>query len=172
MAVDATAGGAGWVDEFVLALAARGATDRWAGQQQAWVRELLAFAGGSVWEVRSADVDGWLARARDRGAGTQTRREMAQAVHRFYAFVEARHGRLVQEVTGRSVPRPVDEFNRPRRLAQVGVRIPPSAREMETLFQAWRASLPCTAGRGFLAADRDYVAALGHVPCSGVTVPG
>jgi hypothetical protein len=69
-----------------------------------------------------------------RGAGTQTRGQMAQAVHRFYAFVEARHGRLVQEVTGQRVPRPVDEFNRLRRLAQVGVRIPSSAREMETLF--------------------------------------
>ncbi|MEU1558503.1 tyrosine-type recombinase/integrase [Streptomyces scabiei] len=152
-------GGAGWVDEFVLALAARGATDRWVGQQRSWLGELLAFAQVPVWEVGPGDVDGWLAAARERGAGTVTRGQMAQAVYRFYAFVEARHGRLVEEVTGRAVPRPVDEFNRPRRLARVGVRIPPSAREMETLFQAWRASLPCTAGRGFLVAARDYVAA-------------
>ncbi|MER6958894.1 hypothetical protein [Streptomyces sp. NPDC000618] len=147
------------MDEFVLALAARGVTDRWAGRQRAWVCGLLAFAGGAVWEVRPADVDGWLAGARVRGAGTQTRREMAQAVYRFYAFVEARHGRLVEEVTGGPVPRPVDEFNRPRRLARVGVRLPPSAREAEALFKAWRAWLPRARGRGFLVAARDYVAA-------------
>ncbi|WP_329374419.1 hypothetical protein [Streptomyces sp. NBC_01483] len=136
------------MDEFVLALAARGVTDRWVGQQRAWVGGLLAFAQGPVWEVRPADVDGWLAGARERGAGTLTRGEMAQAVYRFYTFVEARHGRLVQEMTGRPVPRPVDEFNRPRRLARVGVRLPPSAWEAEALFQAWRAWLPRTQGRG------------------------
>lgn len=84
---------------------------------------------------------------------------MAQAVYRFYVFVGVRHGRLVQELTGRPVPQPVDEFNRPRRLARVGVRLPPSAREAEELFGAWRASLPRTPGRGFLVAARHYVAA-------------
>jgi hypothetical protein len=57
------------VDEFVLALAARGATDRWVGQQCAWVGELLAFAGCPVWGVRPVNVDGWLAVARGRGVG-------------------------------------------------------------------------------------------------------
>lgn len=45
MGAEVVAGEAGWLDEFVLALAARGVTDRWVGQQRAWVRELLAFAG-------------------------------------------------------------------------------------------------------------------------------
>ncbi|MGW3669190.1 tyrosine-type recombinase/integrase [Streptomyces sp. NPDC005141] len=40
------------------------------------------------------------------------------------------------------------EFNRPRRLARVGVCIPPSPGEIESLFQAWRAQLPRTAGAG------------------------
>ncbi|MGW1803080.1 hypothetical protein ACWCQN_46565 [Streptomyces sp. NPDC001984] len=75
------------------------------------------------------------------------------------AFVEGRHGRWVEEETGRPVPRPVDEFNRPRRLARVGVRIPPSAREVEALFQVWRTSLPRMQGPAFLVAARDYVAA-------------
>ncbi|WP_436942593.1 tyrosine-type recombinase/integrase [Streptomyces sp. SudanB66_2053] len=54
---------------------------------------------------------------------------------------------------------PVDEFNGPRRLAGVGVRIPPSPREVVLLFDVWRLSLPGVRGRGFLAAARDYVAA-------------
>lgn len=56
MAARADGGGVGWVDEFVLALAARGVTDGWVGQQRAWVCGLLAFAqvpvcvwGGCGW---------------------------------------------------------------------------------------------------------------------------
>ncbi|MFF8946725.1 tyrosine-type recombinase/integrase [Streptomyces sp. NPDC014864] len=159
MSAELWAGGAEWVDEFVLALAARGVTDRWVGQQRAWVRELLVFAGCPVWAVSPADVDGWLAAARVRGAGTQTRGQMAHAVLRFYVFVQARHGRDVEDVTGRPVVQPVDEFNRPRRLTRVGVRMPPSVREIEILFTAWRSHLPGVRGRGFLVAARDYVAA-------------
>ncbi|GAB2766861.1 site-specific integrase [Streptomyces bullii] len=152
------AGGAQWVDEFVLALAARGVTDRWVGQQRVWVRELLAFAGVPVWAVTPGDVDGWLDAARARGTGTQTRGQMAHAVHRFYAFLQTRHAQDIEGLTGRPVVQPVDEFNRPRRLDRVGVRIPPSAEEVETLFAAWRMSLPGVR-EGFLAAARDYVAA-------------
>lgn len=128
-------------------------------RQRAWVRGLLAFAGVPVWGVGPVDVDGWLAAARARGTGTQTRGQMAQAVHRFYDFVQIRHAQDVEAVTGRMVVQPVDEFNRPRRLARVGVRIPPSQGEVELLFSAWRLSLPGVRGRGFLAAARDYVAA-------------
>ncbi len=148
-----------WVDEFVLALAARGGMDRWAVQQRVWVEQLLAFAACPVWEVQPGDVDGWLVAARERGRGPQTRGQMAQAVYGFYAFVETRHGAWIRETAGRPVVCPVDEFNRPRCLARVGVRIPPSPSEVESLFQAWRAQLPRTAGAGFLAAARDYVAA-------------
>ncbi|MER5509304.1 hypothetical protein ABT052_28805 [Streptomyces sp. NPDC002766] len=56
----------------MLAQAARGATDRWVCQQRVWVCDLLAFASGAVWAVTAADVDGWLAAARARGAGPQT----------------------------------------------------------------------------------------------------
>ncbi|WP_461712383.1 hypothetical protein [Streptomyces sp. DSM 41013] len=159
MSVDLGLGGLGWVDEFVLALAARGATDRWVSRQRAWVRDLLAFAGVPVWGVGPGDVDGWLAAARARGAGPQTRGQMAQAVHRFYVFVQIRHAQDVQAVTGGAVVQPVDEFNRPRRLARVGVRVPPSEGEVELLFSSWRLSLPGVRGRGFLVAARDYVAA-------------
>ncbi|MGW3820535.1 hypothetical protein [Streptomyces sp. NPDC005046] len=133
------------MDEFVLALAARGVTDRWIVQQRVWVEQLLAFAACPVWEVQPGDVDGWLVAARGRGTGSQTRGLMAQAVYRFYAFVETRYGGRVREETGWPVVSPVDEFNRPRRLARVGVRIPPSPSEIESLFQAWRAQLPRTA---------------------------
>ncbi|MFF1594797.1 tyrosine-type recombinase/integrase [Streptomyces sp. NPDC058286] len=145
------------MDEFVLALAARGATDRWVGQQAAWVGELLAFAGCPVWGVRPVHVDGWLALARGRGVGASSRAQMAQAVGHFYAFLQARHGLLVRELTGGPVVQPVDEFNRPRRVAAV-VRVPPSAGEVQELFGAWRWWLP-SAGAGFLWAARDYVAA-------------
>ncbi|MEW2267731.1 tyrosine-type recombinase/integrase [Streptomyces sp. NPDC047868] len=84
---------------------------------------------------------------------------MARAVQRFYVFVEVRHGREVEAVTGGPVVQPVDEFNRPAGLARVGVRIPPSPGEVELLFGGWRASLPGLGGRGFLAGARDYVAA-------------
>ncbi|MFG3552494.1 tyrosine-type recombinase/integrase [Streptomyces sp. NPDC047725] len=129
------------------------------GQQRVWVRGLLAFARVPVWAVTPVDVDGWLAAARARGTGSQTCGQMAQAVHRFYVFVQVRHARDVEAAVGRPVVQPVDEFNRPRRLARVGVRIPPSAREVEVLFSAWRSSLPGVRGRGFLAGARDYVAA-------------
>ncbi|MEU9663536.1 tyrosine-type recombinase/integrase [Streptomyces chartreusis] len=147
------------MDEFVLALAARGATDRWVGQQQAWVRDLLAFAGVAAWAVTPADVDGWLAAARARGAGAQTRAQMAHTIRRFYSFVQTRYAPEVEAVTGRPVVQPVDEFNQPRLLARAGVRIPPSAEEVEALFSAWRSGLPGVRGRGFLVAARDYVAA-------------
>ncbi|QIY76485.1 hypothetical protein HEP84_54345 [Streptomyces sp. RLB1-33] len=83
---------------------------------------------------------------------------MAQAVYRFYAFVETRYGAWVREAVARPVVCPVDEFNRPRRLARVGVRIPPSAQEVEFLFTAWRYHLPSLRGTAFLTAARDYVA--------------
>ncbi|MFF3968080.1 tyrosine-type recombinase/integrase [Streptomyces griseorubiginosus] len=153
------AAGAVWVDEFVLALAARGVTDRWAVQQRAWVEQLLAFASCPVWEVGPTDVDGWLAAARERGTGPQRRGQMAHAVYRFYAFVETRHGAWIREMTGGPVVCPVDEFNRPSRLVRVGVRIPPTAGEVELLFTAWRFHLPGVRGPAFLAAARDYVAA-------------
>ncbi|MFE6946032.1 tyrosine-type recombinase/integrase [Streptomyces chartreusis] len=153
------AGGVRWVDEFVLALAARGVTDKWVGQQQAWVRELLAFAGSAAWAVTPADVDGWLAAARARGAGTQTRAQMAHTIHRFYSFLQTRYAPEVEAVTGRPVVQPVDEFNRPRLLARASVRILPSAEEVEALFAAWRSGLPGERGSRFLTAARDYVAA-------------
>ncbi|MGW2836139.1 tyrosine-type recombinase/integrase, partial [Streptomyces sp. NPDC001286] len=153
------AGGVGWVDEFVLALAARGATDKWVCQQRAWVGDLLGFAGVAVWAVTAADVDGWLAAARARGAGPQARAQMAHTVHRFYGFVQARHSKEVEAVTGRPVVQPVDEFNQPRRLARPRVRIPPSAGEVEALFAGWRAGLPGERGSRFLTGARDYVAA-------------
>ncbi|MGW3669534.1 hypothetical protein [Streptomyces sp. NPDC005141] len=68
----------------MLALAARGTTDKWVGQQRAWVNELLTFAQGPVRAVTPEDVDGWLAAARARGAGTQARAQMAHTIHRFY----------------------------------------------------------------------------------------
>jgi site-specific recombinase XerD len=147
------------VDEFVLALAARGTTDRWVGQQRAWVRELLAFAQGPVWAVTPADVDGWLAAARARGAGTQSRAQMAHTIHRFYSFLQTRHARDVEEATGRPLVQPVDEFNQPRLLARAHVRIPPSAEEVDALFIAWRSGLPGERGSSFLTGARDYVAA-------------
>ncbi|MFF7205360.1 tyrosine-type recombinase/integrase [Streptomyces sp. NPDC008141] len=126
-------------------------------QQAVWVGELLECAGCAVWEVRPGDVDGWLAGARRRGVAGGTVLLMAQAVYRFYVFVQARYGRVVEEVSGRAVVQPVDEFNRPRRVVTM-VRVPPSAGEVEALFEAWRRSLP-SAGAGFLPAARDYVAA-------------
>ncbi|MET9412542.1 hypothetical protein ABZX90_43645 [Streptomyces sp. NPDC002935] len=113
MSADLRAGGMSWVDEFVLALAARGVTDRWVVQQRVWVEQLLAFAACPVWEVQPGDVDGWLVAARGRGTGPQTRGLMAQAVYRFYAFVETRYGAWVREAAGRRVVCPVDEFAPP-----------------------------------------------------------
>ncbi|MFE1029995.1 tyrosine-type recombinase/integrase [Streptomyces sp. NPDC058818] len=84
---------------------------------------------------------------------------MAQAVHRFYVFVRVRHAGEVEAVTGGPVVQPVDEFNRPSRFARVGVRIPPSVGEVESLFGGWRSSLPGVGGRAFLVGARDYVAA-------------
>ncbi|MFJ4633983.1 tyrosine-type recombinase/integrase [Streptomyces sp. NPDC088847] len=159
MGADLRAGGGWWVDEFVLALAARGVTDRWVVQQRVWIEELMVFASCPVWEVEPADVDGWLVAARVRGTGPQTRGQMVQAVYRFYAFVETRYGAWVREAAGRPVVCPVDEFNRPRRLARVGVRVPPSLQEVEVLFTAWRFSLPGLRGAAFLSGARDYVAA-------------
>ncbi|WAU82251.1 hypothetical protein O1Q96_22315 [Streptomyces sp. Qhu-G9] len=147
------------MDEFVLALGGRGATDRWVAQQRAWVHELLAFAQGPVWAVTPADVDGWLAAARARGARTQTRAQMAHTVARFYGFLQVRHAHDVEEITGRPLVQPVDEFNQPRLLARVHVRVPPSAGEVEALFTGWRSGLPGLRGTAFLTGARDYVAA-------------
>ncbi|MFD8615353.1 hypothetical protein ACFV09_41815 [Streptomyces sp. NPDC059631] len=60
MSADLRTGGTSSVDEFVLALAARGVTDRWAVQQRAWIEQLLAFAARPVWgSSLPMSTDGW-----------------------------------------------------------------------------------------------------------------
>lgn len=58
-----------------------------------------------------------------------------------------RYGRVMEEVSGRALVQPVDECSRPRRVVTM-VRVPPSAGEVEALFEGWRWSLP-SAGAGF-----------------------
>ena len=75
----------------------------------------------------------------------------------FFDFLLSRYQTDIHTLTAVVVMQPIDEFNRPAKADYRAVRVPPSADEVETLFTAWRESLP--SARKYLPAARDYLAA-------------
>ena len=146
------------VDQYALALAAGGVTDRHIAADRAVIFELIEFLGRYVWTATPEDGDRFLVwLRRDRGQARSTVESKARTVARFFEFVIARYQGDIHALADCVVVQPVDEFNRPPRSEYGEGRVPPAAQEIDVLFSAWREALPHA--RKYLPAARDYMAA-------------
>ena len=98
-----------------------------------------------------------LAQQRRMGLSVSTRAGKAGALAGFFEFVIARYQGDIRRATGVVVEQPIDEFNRQSGASLGKVRVPPSDEEIDSLFTAWRGSVP--QARKYLPAARDYFAA-------------
>lgn len=146
------------VDQFALSMVGAGIADRTVAEYRAALFDFIHFFGRPVWTAQPTDVDRYLAHLRrTRRLARQTVRGRAFTLAGFFDFLISRHQGDIHALTGHLVTQPIDEFNRPARSDYCSVRVPPAEDEIETLFKAWRASLP--EARKFLPAARDYLAA-------------
>ena len=146
------------VDQYALALAGGGMSDRHIAADRAVLFELIEFLGRPVWTATAEDGDRflvWLRRERRHARSTIVSK--ARTVARFFEFVIARYQGDVHALTGCVVAQPIDEFNRPPAPAVGAGRVPPSDVEVESLFREWRETLPDA--RKYKVAARDYLAA-------------
>jgi len=145
-------------DQYALAMAAAGVSDRHVAQDRGIVFEFARFLGEPVWTVGPEDVDRYLARLRkDRGQAKITVQHKAWALAQFFEFLIARYQGDIHALTRHVLIQPVDEYNRPAKADYGQPRVPPSEEETERLFSAWRSALP--AARKYLPAARGYLAA-------------
>jgi hypothetical protein len=146
------------VDQWVLALAGAGLSDSHVAGERAAVVEFVRFVGRPLWTVRPDDADRWLRTLRVTESQARTTiKDKAQGVARFYSFLIARYQGDIHALTGAVIGQPIDEFNRPGKADYGTPRVPPAEEEIDTLFTAWRESLPTA--RKYLPAARAYLAA-------------
>ncbi len=146
------------IDQWSLALAASGVVDSTVLRERGAVIEFTRFLGRHLWTAGPHDADRWLRylRVQQRQAAS-TVRGKAGSIGRFYEFVLARYEGTIRRATGVLVEQPIDEFNRQSGASLAKVRVPPSDEEIDSLFTAWRGSIP--QARKYLPAARDYFAA-------------
>jgi site-specific recombinase XerD len=146
------------VDQYALAMAAAGVSDRHVAQDRAVIFEFVRFLGGPVWATGPEDIDRYLAWLRKtRGQAKTTVQHKAWALAQFFDFLIIRYQGDIHALTGYVLTQPIDEYNRPRKADYGTPRIPPSEQEVDALFGDWGAALP--SARKYLPAARDYVAA-------------
>jgi site-specific recombinase XerD len=147
------------IDQFALACSASGTSDQVVAADRAVVMEFVRFLDRPVWMGEAADADRYLLwLRRDRSQARSTIRGKACVLGRFFDFLIFRYQGDIHAVFGRVLVQPIDEFNKPTQPARVGqLRVPPSAPEVQALFEGWCEVLP--EARKFLPAARDYVAA-------------
>lgn len=146
------------VDQYALAMAGAGITDKHVSNHRAAVFEFARFVGRPVWTITAEDADRFLLYLRkDRAQAKSTVQQKAWKLAQFFDFLVFRYQGDLHALTGFVVAQPIDEYNRPAK-ADYGVsRIPPAQDEVDTLFSAWRTALP--EARKYLPAARDYLAA-------------
>jgi len=146
------------VDQYALAMAGSGITDRHVSHQRAVLFEFIRFLNRPVWTAESADADRYLVWLRTEQRQAQgTLFSKAAFLRQFFDFLVLRYQGDIHALTGHVVSRPIDEFNRPSKPYQEVPRVPPSEAEVDALFAGWRQALPHA--RKFLPAARDYLAA-------------
>jgi len=146
------------VDQYALAVAGAGATDRYVGNDRAVVFEFIRFLGRPVWTAGTEDADRFLVwLRRDRRLAGSTVQSKAWTIARFFEFVIGRYQGDIHALAGCVVSQPIDEFNRPAKAEYGAPKVPPADDEVELLFAAWRGALPDA--RKYLPAARDYLAA-------------
>ncbi|REF00545.1 tyrosine-type recombinase/integrase [Thermomonospora umbrina] len=145
------------IDQFALACAGAGITDRYISEERSMIFGFLKAVGRPLWEVGPADADGFLVGQRKAGLAPSTVSGKAQTLARFYDFLLARYQGDVHALTGYVLVQPIDEWNRPPDTSRQLIRVPPRDDEIDRLFREWREALPNA--RKFLPAARDYMAA-------------
>jgi site-specific recombinase XerD len=146
------------VDQYALAMAAAGISDRHVGQDRSVLFEFIRFLGRPVWTTVPEDADRYLTYLRrDRGQAKTTVQGKAWTLAQFFDFLVARYQGDIHACTGCVLTQPIDEFNRPAKAEYGSPRVPPGETEIDTLFTAWREALP--SARKYLPAARDYLAA-------------
>jgi site-specific recombinase XerD len=146
------------VDQYALAMAAAGVSDRHVAQDRSIIFEFARFLGQPVWSTEPEDMDRYLAWLRKTRAQAKTTvQHKAWALAQFFDFLVVRYQGDVHALTGCVVSQPVDEYNRPAKADYGAPRVPPPEDEVNALFAAWRAALP--GARKYLPAARDYMAA-------------
>ena len=146
------------VDQYSLASAGAGVTDKHVAAERAVAFEFTRFLGRPLWTAGPEDLDRFLVHLRrDRGLARGTVARRAATLARLFDFLLARYQGDIHALTGCVLVQPVDEFNRPAKADYGAPRVPPADDEVERLFAGWRQALPGT--RKFLPAARDYLAA-------------
>jgi len=146
------------VDQYALAMAASGVSDRYVSMHRAVLFEFIEFVGRPVWTVQTEDADRYLVWLRtEQRLAAGTRFAKAGVLRQFFEFLVLRYEGDVRQLTGHVLSQPIDEFNKPTKPYHHVARVPPSEVEVEALFAAWREALP--QARKFLPAARDYLAA-------------
>jgi site-specific recombinase XerD len=146
------------VDQYALAMAAAGVSDRHVAQDRAVVFEFVRFLGQPVWTTEPEHLDRYLAYLRKtRGQAKTTVQHKAWALAQFFDFLITRYQGDIHVLTGCVLTQPIDDYNRPAKADYGTPRVPPSEAEVDALFTAWRQALPHA--RKYLPAARDYLAA-------------
>lgn len=146
------------VDQYLLAALGSGLGDSTVAADRSVLFEFIGFLGRPVWTARTGDADRFLVFQRKQlGRARLTVQHKAWTLARFFDFLLARHQGDIHALTGCVVAQVIDEYNRPAQADYGAMRVPPSADQVEALFDAWRAWLP--SARKFLPAARDYLAA-------------
>lgn len=145
------------VDQYALAMAAAGLSDRHIRNTRTTIIEFARSVTGPLWSATCRDADRFLAEQRRLGRSASTRAGKAGTLALFYEFVVSRYQGQIRRATGVLVEQPIDEFNRQAGVSLGKVRVPPSDAEIDMFFTAWRHSIP--QARKYLPAARDYFAA-------------
>lgn len=144
------------VDQYALAMAAAGLSDKHVNSTRSVIIEFARSLPGPLWTATCDDADRWLAQLRRAGRSVSTRAGKAGTLAQFYGFVIARYQGDIHALTGVVVEQPIDEFNRQSGASAGTVRVPPTDAEVEQLFAGWRTSV--TEARKYLPAARNYFA--------------
>lgn len=141
---------------FVLARASAGMADVTIRHDLMYLEQIRTWLGRPLWTMQPADADRFFGQAL-RTAAPNTKSGKASSLAIFFRYLELRHKVEVYHRTGHVVECPLDELNRPAGDADVPLRVPPAAAEIQALFAGWRAELVTC--RKYATAARNYAAA-------------
>jgi integrase/recombinase XerD len=141
---------------FVLARASAGLADRTIRGDVGHLEQIRVWLDRPLWGMEPPDADRYFGKVL-RGASQALRLARAQSLSTYFQFLELRHRPELDALCGRVVASPLDEMNRPRGRNEIGLRIPPTEREVDKLFAGWRVEL--SECRKYATVARNYAAA-------------
>jgi hypothetical protein len=100
------------VDQFALALAGAGLTDRYVATERTAVFDFVRFLGRPVWTASTADADRYLTwLRRDRKLAASSVQSKAWSLARFFDFLIGRYQGDIHALTGCVLAQPIDELS-------------------------------------------------------------